>query len=161
MEYSSDMKKSQSNCIYIDNSQNKITRKEMLLMILDNELQSSPPSEIAAYELLKKIVADKGMKQSYLTEQLCISKSSVSKYLNGDLKMNENVTIAFIIALRLNKSQQNEVLRAANICLTADTKRNKVLNTLLTVSSWSDELITVAECNKILRERNLEELTLA
>jgi hypothetical protein len=63
--------------------------------------------------------------------------------------------------LRLNKSQQNEVLRAANICLTADTKRNKVLNTLLTVSSWSDELITVAECNKILRERNLEELTLA
>ena len=130
-------------------------------MILDNELQSSPPSEIAAYELLKKIAADKGMKQSYLTEQLCISKSSVSKYFNGDLKMNENVTIAFIIALRLNKSQQNEVLRAANICLTADTKRNKVLNTLLTVSSWSDELITVAECNEILRERNLEELTLA
>lgn len=133
------------NCIYIDNSQNKITRKEMLLMILDNELQSSPPSEIAAYELLKKIAADKGMKQSYLTEQLCISKSSVSKYLNEYLKMNENVTIAFIIALRLNKSQQNEVLRAANICLTADTKRNKVLNTLLTVSSWSDELITVAK----------------
>jgi len=54
----------------------------------------------------------------------------------------------------MNKNIRYEVL-----C--PNCKKGKVLNTLLTVSSWSDELITVAECNKILRERNLEELTLA
>ena len=54
----------------------------------------------------------------------------------------------------MNKNIRYEVL-----C--PNCKKGKVLNTLLTVSSWSDELITVAECNKILCERNLEELTLA
>ena len=45
-----------------------------------------------------------------------------------------------------NKIFMNKNIRYEVLC--PNCKKGKVLNTLLTVSSWSDELITVAECNK-------------